>query len=233
VTLRPSDAWWSPVPGSAPPAPTPLDPGYGQAWRAADPYAGAPRPVAAGSRRPARWSWVVAATTAAVLVVCSLLAVTLGRTGTQTLTDDSGTVSITVPRSWYDDTGSSRKDEDDPAVLAASSLFQSRWVEVDRYAVDDGDTLRSFHADGVDDECASWTCTDRTGPEVLTVGGHDALEQVLSHPSDADGGATRTLTLTVWLDDEAVELYTVATAIGDRPPAAAPLQAVAASLRLV
>ena len=229
------DAWWSPVPGAPAPdalaAPTTAsDPGYRQLWRGADPYAlpnaSAARPVAR------RWPGVVGWTTPFLLVVCSVLAVTLGPSETRTLMDESGTVSIAVPRSWYDDTGTLGSGPDEPSVLAASNLWQSRWVEVDRFDVDDDDSLQSFHADGIDHECASRRCTGRTGPQALAVAGHDALEQVLTHPGDADTGATRSLTLTVWLDDEVVELYTEATATGDTPPAVAPLEAIAASLRL-
>ena len=166
-------------------------------------------------------------------MLCSVLAVTLGRSENRTLMDASGTVSIAVPRSWYDDTGDLGSDPDESSVLAASNLWQSRWVEVDRYEIDDGDTLQSFHAEGVDHECAHRRCSTRTGPRVLIVAGHDALEQGVTHPGDADDGATRSLTLTVWLDDEVVELYTEATATGDTPPGAAPLEAIATSLRLV
>jgi hypothetical protein len=168
-----------------------------------------------------------------VLVVCAGLAVTLGRATTKTLMDPARTMSIAVPRSWYDNSGDPGSDPDSPPVLAASNLWQSRWVEVDRYDVDDTTSLRDFHAEGVDDECSSWTCSDRSGPKPLRVSGHDALEQVVTHPSDADGGATSSLTLTVWLDDEAVELHAVATGSGDTPPRAAPLEAIATSLRLL
>lgn len=207
VSERDPSAWWSPIPGSAAPVidvPT-----------------------------PRRWSWLVSAATAFVLVVCAVLAFALGRAGTQTLTDPTGSVAVAVPRSWYDDTPDPGSDPDAPPILAASNLWQSRWMEVDRFEVGATDDLRSFHAEGIDHECGGWTCTQRSGPKSLTVAGHDALEQVVTHPADADGGASSSLTLTVWLGDEAVELYAVATAVGDTPPDAAPLEAIAASLQLL
>jgi hypothetical protein len=220
------DAWWSPIPG--PTRPT-------AAAAAPAPAALPPAPLGVGGvpagRR--RWPWVVAGATALVLAVCAVLALALGRAGTKTLMDPAGTVSVAVPRSWYDNTGDPGSDPDEPPVLAASNLWQSRWMEVDRFPVGEDDDLRSFHAEGVDHECAATTCTHRTGPTALTVAGHEALEQVVTHPSDADGGASSSLTLTVWLDGEAVELYAVATATGDTPPDAAPLEAIAASLRFL
>ena len=216
VTERGQDAWWSPIPG--PPEP-PAAPAL-------------PTPPAAGPARR-RWPWLVSGATVLVLLTCAALALALGRAGTKTLIDPAGTLAVAVPRSWYDNTGDPGSDPDAPPVLAASNLWQSRWMEVDRFQVDDGDDLRSFHADGVDHECAGWTCTKRTDPKALSVAGHDALEQVVTHPSDADGGASSSLTLTVWLDGEAVELYAVATAVGDTPPDPAPLEAIAASLRFL
>lgn len=168
-----------------------------------------------------------------VLVVCSVLAVVLGPARTKTLMDPARTVAVAVPQSWYDNSGEPGSDPDAPPILAASNLWQSRWMEVARFEVGDSDDLRSFHAEGVDHECAGWTCTERSGPRARTVAGHEALEQVVTHPSDADGGASRSLTLTVWLDDEAVELYAVATASGDTPPGPAPLEAIAGSLRFL
>ncbi len=209
-----ADAWWSPIPGAS--------------GRAPDPEPFAPGAVPVPRRRP----WVVTVGTASVLVVCAVLTLVLGRPGTKTLMDPAGSVSVAVPRSWYDNTGDPGSDPDAPPVLAASNLWQSRWVEVDRFGVDDHDDLWSFHTEGVDHECASWTCTHQSGPTSLRVGGHEALEQVVTHPADADGGASSSLTLTVWLGDDAVELYAVATAVGDTPPDDAPLKAIAASLRL-
>lgn len=225
------DAWWSPIPG--PPQligqptgqPTALWTGPPGPSTTADDHA------ARTTRR--RWPWVVGGATALVLVGCSVLALALGGAGTKTLMDPAGTVAVAVPRSWYDNTGDPGSDPDAPPILAASNLWQSRWIEVDRFDVEADDDLRSFHAEGIDHECAGWTCTHRSGPKVLTVAGHDALEQVVTHPSDADGGASSSLTLTVWLGDEAVELYAVATASGDTPPDAAPLATIAGSLRLL
>ena len=233
MSERGQDAWWSPIPGApeergpdlpAAPYPSPYSAPY-----AAPPASAAP--AVAGRRR--RWPWVVSGATVLVVVLCAVLALAGGRAGTKTLIDPGGTVAVAVPRSWYDNTGDPGTDPDAPPILAASNLWQSRWLEVDRFEVDDADDLRSFHAEGVDRECAGWTCTTRSGPRALTVAGHDALEQVVTHPSDADGGASSSLTLTVWLDDEAVELYAVATAGGDTAPDAAPLEVIAASLRLL
>lgn len=232
VSERGQDAWWSPIPG----APQP-DPGSRSGPPAApypQPYAAPPAssvPAAAATRR--RWPWVVSGATVLVVVVCAVLALAGGRAGTKTLIDPGGTVAVAVPRSWYDNTGDPGTDPDTPPILAASNLWQSRWLEVDHFEVDEADDLSSFHTEGVDHECAGWPCTARSGPRALSVGGHDALEQVVTHPSDADGGASRSLTLTVWLDDGAVELYAVATAGGDTPPEAAPLEVIAASLRLL
>lgn len=170
---------------------------------------------------------------ALVLLLGTVLAVALGLTGTKVLYDSARTVSIAVPRSWYDNTGGPGADPDEPPVIAASNLWQSKRVEVDRYDVEDGDTLESFHVEGVDRECASWPCSGRTQPRALSVAGRPALEQVVTHAGDADGGASSSLTLTVWLDDEAVEVYGLATAAGTTPPGPEPLQEVAASLRLL
>ncbi|MGI3785752.1 MAG: hypothetical protein ACRYG2_33825, partial [Janthinobacterium lividum] len=156
---RDPDAWWSPVPGWAEPA---LDP------RSAPPAAGPtwpPGPPAVPQRR--RWTWVLSASAASLLVVCAVLALAFGRPGTTTLMDPAGTVSVAVPGSWYDNTGDPGSDPDEPPVLAASNLWQIRWMEVDRFDVDDTDDLWSFHTEGVDHECASWTCTHRSGPERL------------------------------------------------------------------
>ncbi|GAA3565615.1 hypothetical protein GCM10022197_21870 [Microlunatus spumicola] len=231
MTAHDPDAWWSPVPGpSEPPARADAyAPTDAQGPWSAEPPWSAPGPAAPGRRR---WPWVVSGLTALVLVVAGL-GLALGRTGTKTLTDAGGTVSVAVPRSWYDNTGEPGSDPDFPPVLAASNLWQSRWVEVARFDVDDGASLRSFHDEGVEHECATWACTHRSGPHTLVVGGHDAIEQVVTHARDADGGASSSLTLTVWLDDEAVELYAVATATGSTPPDAASLERIAASLRLL
>jgi hypothetical protein len=228
VSERDQDAWWSPIPGAPEPSPG-SRPGLPAA-----PYA-APIASDAPAVRPRRrrWPWVVSGATVLAVVVCAVLALAGGRAGTKTLIDPAGTVAVAVPRSWYDNTGDAGSNPDAPPILAASNLWQSRWMEVDRFDVDDVDDLRTFHTEGVDRECAGWPCTTRSGPRALTVGGHEALEQVVTHPSDANGGASSSLTLTVWLDDEAVELYAVATAGGDTPPDAAPLEAIATSLRLL
>lgn len=217
MTERDPDAWWSPIPGAALPVDDPRSVRQSTSNEVLD-------------RR--RGPWALGGAVAALLVVCALLALGLGRPVTKTLTDPTGTVSVAVPRSWHDDSGDPGVDPDSTPVLAASNLWQSRWTEVDRFEVDGTDDLMSFHTDGVDHECAAWSCTHRSGPSHLTVAGHEALEQVVTHPADADGGASSSLTLTVWLDDEAVELYAVATAVGDTPPDAEPLETIAASLQL-
>lgn len=219
MTERDDDAWWSPIPGPVG-GPAPAE-------------APAAPPPASADRARRRWPWFVGGATALVVLACAVLGVALGRAGTQTLMDPAGTVAVAVPRSWYDNTGDRSSDPGSPPVLAASNLWQSRWMEVVRFDVDEGTDLRSFHEEGVDEECGSWTCTHRSTPRALTVGGHDALEQVVTHASDADGGASSSLTLTVWLDDEAVELYVVATAVGSTPPDPAPLETIAASLRFL
>ena len=168
-----------------------------------------------------------------VLVLAGGLAVTLAVTGTKVLYDSARTVSVAVPRSWYDNTGEPGTDPDSPPVIAASNLWQSRRVEVDRFAVEDGDTLESFHGEGVDRECAGWPCSSRSGPRELVVAGHPALEQLVTHAADADGGASSSLTLTVWLDDRVVEVYGLATGSGTTPPDARALHDVATSLTLL
>ncbi|SEP84211.1 hypothetical protein [Microlunatus flavus] len=227
------DAWWSPVPGP-PPAAQPAPDAYGATppW-SARPLPG-PDPAEPTPRRPRQSrTWWVAGVGALVLAVAAGLVVVLVVRGTKVLYDSARTVSVQVPRSWYDNTGEPGSDPGSPPVIAASNLWQSRRVEVDRFDTEDGDTLESFHAEGVDRECAGWPCSSRSGSRRLVVAGHPALEQVVTHPADGDGGASSSLTLTVWLDDRAVEVYGLATSSGDDPPDAAPLERVATSLQLL
>jgi hypothetical protein len=177
----------------------------------------------------------VLALTVAVLVLVVGVGLTVRQVGsaTKVLHDGARTLSVTVPRSWYDNTGEPGTDPDVAPVLAASNLWQSQRIEVDRFRVEDDATLAGFHAEGVDAECARWSCSSRTGPTGLRVAGHEALEQVVTHPADADGGATTSLTLTIWLDDGAIEVYGLATSSGATAPDARTLRRVASSLVLL
>ena len=252
------DAWWSPVPGG-PPVPDAgppyagfehagsehagFDQPYTQPYPADGPARAAPAygpgPVAPGPRladgpRRSRRRLLPAVTAGVlVLVLGGALGVRAVTSATKVLHDGARTLSVTVPRSWFDNTGEPGTDPDVPPVLAASNLWQSQRIEVDRFGVEEGDTLASFHAEGVDAECAQWSCTSRTAPERLSVAGHLALEQVVTHPADADGGASTSLTLTVWLDGRAVEVYGLATSSGTTAPDATTLRRVAASLELL
>lgn len=234
------DAWWSPVPGGAhvPDAPYAGHGGEGPSAAAWAAPTSTPAPadgsvVPGRSRHPRRRLLLILTVGVLVLVVGGALTVRAVTSGTKVLYDGARTLSVTVPRSWYDNTGEPGTDPDVPPVLAASNLWQSQRIEVDRYPTADDDTLATFHAEGVDDECAHWACTSRTSPRRLSVAGHEALEQVVTHPADADGGASTSLTLTVWLDDRAVEVYGLATSSGTTAPDAATLRRVAASLELL
>lgn len=236
MTTHDPDAWWSPVPGRAPEparegaadlgAPQPAGPGA--TWE--------PRPGGSASPRPRR-AWprrlLVVGAVLLVLVVAAVLTVRAVVSATKVLYDAPRTLSVSVPRSWFDNTGAPGVDPDAPPVLAASNLWQSQRIEVDRFEVEAGDTLAAFHAEGVDDECARWTCTTRTAPQQLSVAGHEALEQVVTHPAEPGSGASSSLTLTVWLDDGAVEVYGLATSSGPTAPDASNLRRVAASLQLL
>ena len=233
MTERDPDAWWSPVPGLPPSSPPPAETTHPGPWPAPGLDASRPDLPAAGARRRRTRPWVVGGAAAVALLVCGVLVATLGGAATKTLMDPDGTVSIAVPRSWYDNSGDPRADPDEPAVLVSSNLWQDRWVVVDRWDVDDDDTLASFHEEGVSHECAQQRCASRSGARSLDVGGHVALEQVVVHPSDATSGASTLVVLTVWLDDRAVEVYAGATADGDTAPDPAPLETIAGSLRVL
>jgi hypothetical protein len=127
--------------------------------------------------------------------------------GNEPMSDEAGRVTVSVPRSWTDQTAAAveaRDDEREPA-LAVGNFLGDRHIDV--VVAPRTVELARQHAADVDRLCYDLACVSRGQPAAVEVNGRPGVQQVLAH-----AGAEWTVLLTV---ESAEQLVTVTGRAGE------------------
>jgi hypothetical protein len=124
--------------------------------------------------------------------------------GEQTLSDPQHRVSITIPADWYDDTepdaGTDVDRGKEPGYripdAEADAPSGTTYLSLSVYDHDLTAAARE-HLDQVDDVCADLGCIRRGYVETIEIDGHQAYQQIVTHPDDPDLGSTQTMVTTI------------------------------------
>ncbi len=124
--------------------------------------------------------------------------------GSRTYSDPKHRVSVTLPDAWYDDTqpdaGTDVDRGKEPGYripdIEAESPSGTTYLSLLVFDHDLTAAARE-HLDYVDGVCADLGCIRRGSVDTLQIDGHQAYQQVITHPADPDIGTTQTMVTTI------------------------------------
>ena len=174
------------------------------------PYAGQPVPPRWPPAQPRKTRTglivlLIALPLALVIAVSAALISTLD--GDKQLSDAEGRVTVTVPRTWSDDTAEDAGErvehgKQDEYNYTIPDLETGGFVgSLEVYVEDQAAARANAHTAAVNEQCELMGCISRGRPNRVEVGGRPGTEQVLEHPEDES-----TIVLTVESENLVVTL---------------------------